>query len=436
VNKQDRPMSFVKRFSLAALPFVLSIGVAAAQETERADPSATLNGALLLLAGLFMMLMVAGFSMKQAGVVRERSAAAISLRSLAAYALAALSFWLLGYNLVFGVEPGGFLGVFHLWSPRAADPALDRASAGEDWLFQMGCAALTAMIVAGALGERVRLWSFLIFAVLLAGVIYPIEASWSWGGGYLAANWSFGDLAGASVVHSAGGWAALAGALVIGTRPMRHEERQARQSTGGNLPLASLGALVLWFAWFGYLGGAQVAAGGTYDPFSLGKIFVNATIAAAASVFTAMVFTQVVYKKIDLPMILSAAIGGLVSISAEPLAPAIWQAAVIGAFGGVIVTVAASVLERTRIEDVGGVIPAHLGCGVWATLIVPWSSHHAHWPGQIIGILMIGAFSFVMSLFIWVLLKYTIGIRVSAERDYLGLDRAELGLDPESSYDD
>ena len=264
---------------------------------------------------------------------------------------------------------------------------------------------------------------------MLTGVIYPIEASWVWGKGILAAEFNFFDFAGSTLVHATGGWAALAGALVLGARKGKYEGKRVNPMPGSNLPLATLGAFILWLGWFGFNGGSQLAMGTVSDAISVAAIFVNTNMAACGGVLTAMLLTQIIYKKVDLTVVLNGAIGGLVSITADPLHPAIWQAALIGSFGGVLVTVAVPALDRLKIDDVVGAIPAHLLCGVWGTLIVPWSNEEASWIGQIVGVVAIGAFVFVMSMLIWVALKYTVGIRVSAEHEHLGLDRVELGLE-------
>lgn len=422
-------MLSLKRLSFGLAAASAAAGRAFAQDAAHdiapATEAAASNGLLLLIAGLLVMVMAAGFAMRQAGLVRAKSAAAIALQSFAAYALAGMTTWLVGYNLLFGVEPGGLLGGFETWAPSAA---ADEPGAAV-WFFRMGAAALTAMIVSGALAERLRLWPFLIFAALLTGLIYPIEASWVWGKGFLDATLSFKDFAGATLIHAAGGWAGLAGALVLGPRLGRYEGGRVNPAPGASPPRAVLGTFLLWLGWFGLNGGAALAPGEIGDAGGLAKIFVNTNMAAAAGVVAAMAVTQIVYKKVDLAVVLGAAVGGLVSIAAEPLAPAIWQAVVIGAFGGVIVTLAGPVLDRLKIDDAAGAIPAHLLCGIWGTLIVPWSNHQASWLGQIAGTATIGAFVFTMSTLAWMTLKYTLGIRVSAEHEQKGLDRAELGLE-------
>ena len=287
--------------------------------------------------------------------------------------------------------------------------------------------ATAASIVSGTLAERIKLWPFLIFVVFLTGFIYPIQASWEWGEGYLDAKWAFSDFAGSTLVHSTGGWAALAGAIVLGPRAGKFIKDKVQPMPGSSLPLATLGTFILWLGWFGFNGGSQLAAGTIDDIISVAKIFVNTNTAAAAGVVTSMILCSVLYKKVDLTIALNGAIGGLVSITAEPLAPAIWQAMLIGAVGGAIVTFAIPLLDRFKIDDVVGAIPAHLFCGIWGTIIVPWTNSDASFLGQFVGIVMIGVFVFAISFLIWTALKHTVGIRVSDEEENKGLDKAELG---------
>ncbi|MEX0645857.1 MAG: ammonium transporter [Parvularculaceae bacterium] len=422
-------------FAIVALVAALAAVATSAQDSSTEIQPATdtsrfvLNTLFFLVMGMVVMFMSAGFSMLEVGLARAKNAASVCIKNIAVLAIAALMTWLVGYNLIYGVEPGGLLGAFAVWSPDDADPMSAGRASGAHWFLQMAFAAVAAMIVAGALAERAKLWPFLLFATALTGVIYPIGASWVWGAGYLDEAFKFKDFAGATVVHAAAGWAALAAAIIIGPRAGKYAGGRVNSMPGSNLPLAALGALILWLGWFGLNGGSQLALGAIADSIAISRVFVNTDIAGAAGVAAAIILTQIIYKKIDLTAVLNGAIGGLVSISADPVHPAMWQAAVIGAFGGVIVTVAAPMLDRLRIDDVVGAIPAHLFCGVWGTFIVPWSNKDATVLGQIVGILMIGAFVFVMSLLAWVILKYTVGVRASAEAEQHGLDRAELGVE-------
>lgn len=404
----------------------------AMQETDSPIEFADLGAAYLLVAAIFVMFVALGFAMRHAGLVRTKNAADASLRGLAVYGIAGFMLWLLGYNLAYDIEAGGLLGEFHPWT-AAGGGAPDAHAAGAVWFFRMAGAALAALIVSGALSERLKLRSLLLFCALLTGVICPIETSWSWGGGFLDAKFAFLDLGGASLIHSAGGWAALAGALVLGPRGGKYAGGHVVRTPAASPPLAAFGAFIMWIGWLGANAGSLVALGAAPEAAATASIFINTGMAAGSGVLAAMALTKIVYGKVDLTVALNGVVGGLVSISAEPLAPAIWQAMVIGAFGGAIVMLAAPVLDRLKIDDAVGAIPAHLLCGVWGTLIVPWSNHDATWLGQIAGIAMIGIFVFGMSLLAWIVLKYTLGIRISAEREQSGLDRAELGLETQAT---
>ncbi|MFC2952888.1 ammonium transporter [Marinicaulis aureus] len=402
---------------------------AAATPAPASDTSVfVFNTLLFLVMGMVVMFMAAGFCMLEAGLVRSKNAATICLKNIALYSVAGLMVYLVGYNLIYGVAEGGFIGSFTTWGPDDSDPMGVGYGSHSDWYFQMVFVATAASIVSGTLAERIKLFPFLIFTALLTGFIYPIQASWEWGAGWLDAK-GFSDFAGSTLVHSTGGWAALAGAIVLGPRIGKYVGGKVTPIPGSNLPLATLGTFILWLGWFGFNGGSQLALGTIEDAVAVGRIFVNTNMAACAGVVTAIILTQVVYKKVDLTIVLNGAIGGLVSITAEPLAPMIWQAILIGAVGGVIVTFAVPVLDKFSIDDVVGAIPAHLLCGIWGTIIVPASNSDATYGVQALGILAIGVFVFVVSLICWLALKYTLGIRASEEDERLGLDKAELGLE-------
>ena len=422
----------MKHLRAAILLFAaLTPAAAVAQEAAPASETSVFvfNTLFLIVCGVIVMFMSAGFCMLETGLVRSKNAAAICLKNVAAYSVAAIMVWLAGYNLIYGVEPGGFLGQFALWSPKDIDPVGKGVASAADFFFQMVFVATAASIVSGALAERVRLSAFIIFTAFLTGLIYPISASWDWGKGYLDADWKFVDFAGSTVVHSVGGWAALAGALIIGARRGKYHGRRVTPMPGSNLPLAALGTFALWFGWFGFNGGSQLALGTIGDAIAVSTVIVNTNMAAAGGVMAAIIMTSMIYKRVDLTIVLNGVIGGLVSITADPLSPAIWQAILIGAFGGVIVTIGVPLLDRLKIDDVVGAIPAHLFCGIWGTLVVPWTNSEASILGQVVGVAMIGTFAFCMSGLIWTALRFSIGARVSAEQEALGLDRAELGLE-------
>ncbi len=391
------------------------------------------NTWLLLVMGMVVMFMAAGFCMLETGLVRQKNAATIALKNVAIYALAGLAYYLLGYRLMYDGVDGGFWGSFGVWHP-VPDARAGHASAA-DWYFQMVFVATAASVVSGTLAERVKLWPFLAFSLLLSAVLYPVTGSWVWGKGWLY-TLHFYDFAGSTLVHSVGGWAALSGAIFLGARKGKYPASGGvSPMPGSNLPLAALGTFILWMGWFGFNGGSQLAAGTIADIDAVAKIFVNTNTAAAAGVVTALALTQWIYKKADLTLVLNGAIGGLVSITAGPLAPAVWQAALIGAAGGVIVVLAVPLLDRLKIDDVVGAIPAHLFCGIWGTLIAAWTVQ-ADGLGmleqlrvQALGILAIGGFTVLASSALWLALKWTTGLRCSAEEEFTGLDKAELGLE-------
>ena len=302
-------------------------------------------------------------------------------------------------------------------------------AAASDWFFQMVFVATAASIVSGTLAERIKLWPFLIFVVILTGVMYPITGAWKWGGGWLD-KMGFQDFAGSTLVHSVGGWAALAGAMLLGPRIGKYgKDGSVHPIPGSSMPLATLGTFILWLGWFGFNGGSQLAMDSAENVSAIARIFVNTNLAAAAGAVVALLLTQIIYGKVDITMVLNGALAGLVSITAEPLAPSIPLALFVGAVGGVIVVIFVPLLDKLKIDDVVGAIPVHLIAGIWGTIAVAFSNSDASFVTQIIGIVAIGAFTFIVSLVIWAILKFTIGIRVSEEEEMMGLDAAEIGVE-------
>ena len=424
-------MQFNKKiaFSAAAAGAALSSAALAQDAPVASDASVfVFNTLLFLISGMVVMFMAAGFCMLEAGMVRSKNAATICLKNISLYSVAGVMVYLVGYQLIYGNPDNPYLGSFTIWGADDSDPVGNGYAASSDWYFQMVFVATAASIVSGTLAERIKLFPFLIFVAILTGFIYPIQAGWQWGEGWLYAM-GFSDFAGSTLVHSTGGWAALAGALVLGPRVGKYVEGKVAPIPGSSLPLATLGTFILWLGWFGFNGGSQLALGTLDDSISVAKIFVNTNMAACGGVIAALVLTQVLYKKVDLTIVLNGAIGGLVSITAEPLAPAIWQSILIGAIGGVIVTLTIPLLDKFKIDDVVGAIPAHLFCGVWGTLIVPLSNSDASYGVQLIGVVAIGVFVFAVSLICWLALKYALGIRATEEDERLGLDKSELGLE-------
>ena len=386
------------------------------------------NTLLFLIGGFLVMWMAAGFAMLEAGMVRSKSVAMQCTKNISLYAIAGIAFWVLGYNLMYDGVDGGFFGSFTAFS--VPDPSADAGdySAASDWFFQMVFCATTASIVSGTLAERIKLIPFLIFVVLLCGVIYPIQGAWQWGGGFLS-ELGFSDFAGSTIVHSTGGWAALMGALILGARAGRYVDGKVTAMPGSSMPLATLGTFILWLGWFGFNGGSQLALGSLEDASSVSKIFMNTNLAAAGGVVTAIILTQILYKKVDLTMCLNGALAGLVSITAEPLMPSPLSAIIIGGIGGVIVVFAVPMLDKLKIDDVVGAIPVHLLAGIWGTLVVPWSNPDTSLITQFIGVISIGLFVSAISAVVWFVLKSTIGIRVSEEAEQVGIDKAELGME-------
>ncbi|NOD78265.1 MULTISPECIES: ammonium transporter [unclassified Ruegeria] len=387
---------------------------------------------LFLMAGFLVFFMAAGFAMLEGGLVRSKNVAMQMIKNIALFSIAAIMYWLVGFNTMY---PGDFNGFFAIGGPTVLDPvgvdpaqaALDYASIGSDFFFQLVFVAATASIVSGAVAERIKLWPFLIFVVVLTGILYPISGSWKWGGGWLDAM-GFSDFAGSTVVHSVGGWAALAGCLILGPRIGKYKDGKVHPMPGSNLALATLGTFILWLGWFGFNGGSQLAMGTVGDVTDVSRIFANTNMAAASGAVAALIMTQVLYKKPDLTMVLNGALAGLVSITAEPLAPTLFGALWIGAVGGIIVVFAVPMLDKFKIDDVVGAIPVHLFAGIWGTIAVIFYGE-ASLITQLTGIVAYGVFTFVAALILWSILKATVGIRVSEEDEINGLDMAELGME-------
>jgi len=394
------------------------------------------NSFLFLVCGFLVMFMAAGFAMLESGMVRSKNVATICFKNISLFSIAGLMYWLVGYNLMYGIEEGGYIGeLFSVWS--ADDSAImgetpnfeGGYAAGSDWFFQMVFCATTASIVSGTIAERMKLWPFLIFTLFLTGFIYPIVGSWEWGTGFLDAM-GFSDFAGSTLVHSTGGWAALVGAIVLGARTGKYGPNgQVNPMPGSNMTLATLGTFILWLGWFGFNGGSQLALGSGADAAAISNIFINTNMAAAGGVVVAGLVSQALYGKVDLTMALNGAIGGLVSITAEPLTPSIGSAVFIGGIGGLLVVLAVPLLDKLKIDEVVGAIPAHLVCGIWGTMIVPLTNSDASYGVQAVGVVSVGAFTVIASGILWSLLKVTMGIRVDEEEELIGLDKSELGIE-------
>ncbi|MEO0503390.1 MAG: ammonium transporter [Pseudomonadota bacterium] len=388
---------------------------------------------LFCMAGFLVFFMAAGFAMLEGGLVRSKNVTMQMTKNIALFSIAAIMYWLVGFNTMY---PGDFNGYFAIGGQTvldpvgvaAADAALDYASVGSDFFFQLVFVAATASIVSGAVAERIKLWPFLIFVVVLTGILYPISGSWQWGGGWLSEA-GFSDFAGSTVVHSVGGWAALAGVIVLGPRLGKYKDGKTNPMPGSNLALATLGTFILWLGWFGFNGGSQLAMGTVGDVSDVSRIFANTNMAAAAGAVTALILSQILYKKPDLTMVLNGALAGLVSITAEPLAPTLFGALWIGAVGGIIVVLTIPMLDKFKIDDVVGAIPVHLFAGIWGTIAVVFYNSDASLITQLTGIVAYGVFTFVASLIVWFILKAAMGIRVGEEEEISGLDMSEMGME-------
>ena len=383
---------------------------------------------LFLIGGFLVMWMAAGFAMLEAGLVRKKSVGVQCLKNVTLFAVAGVMFWLVGYNLMYTGVDGGFFGTLAVWS--AGDDPLGGAYApASDWFFQVVFVGTAASIVSGTLAERVKVVPFLLFTAAITGFIYPIAGSWEWGKGWLD-GMGFYDFAGSTLVHSVGGWAALAGVLLLGARKGRFTpDGKSVPMPGSSLPLATLGTFILWLGWFGFNGASQLALGTLEDANAVATIFMNTNLAASGGVLSAMAVCLAVYRKVDLSLVLNGAIGGLISITAGPLDPTPLIAILIGAVGGILIVVTVPMLDKLRIDDVVGAIPAHLVCGIWGTIVVPFSTADASYAVQATGIVAVGAFTFVASLVVWGLLQASMGIRIAEEDEDAGIDQIELGTD-------
>ena len=392
---------------------------------------------MFLVAGFLVFFMTAGFAMLEAGLVRSKNVTMQLTKNMALFSLASLFYYILGYNLMYpgdGWTIDGIIGAFAIIGLEpvgleGAAPDLAYASVGSDFFFQLMFCAATASIVSGALAERIKLWPFLCFVIMLTAVIYPIQASWKWGGGFLDAM-GFQDFAGSTVVHSVGGWAALSGAIILGPRLGKYgRDGRVTPFPGSNLALATLGTFILWLGWFGFNGGSVLYMDTAAHVSDISRIFANTNTAAAAGAVAALILTQLLYRKPDLTMILNGALAGLVSITAEPLTPTLISATLIGGMGGVIVVFAVPLLDRLRIDDVVGAIPVHLCAGIWGTLAVVFTNDAANLLTQLTAIVIVGVFVSATSTGVWLFLRATVGIRVTEEAEITGLDMSELGME-------
>ena len=400
-----------------------------AETTVSAEVSFIFNTFLFLVCGFLVMFMAAGFAMLESGMVTSKSVSVICAKNIGLFSIAGIMFWLFGYNLAYGIPEGGFIGKFLPWSDSSS---IETGYAdGSDWYFQMVFCATAVSIVSGTLAERIKLWPFFLFAAILSGILYPIVMGWQWGGGWLS-SLGFSDFAGSTLVHSTGGAAALAGAIILGARTGRFkktgEPAPVKPFAASSIPLVTIGVFILWLGWFGFNGGSQLSMGTFDDAVAVSKIFINTNLAACGGVLAAGIVTRLMIGKTDVIQMLNGAIGGLVAITAEPLMPSPFSAILIGAVGGAIVVFGTKFLLSLKIDDVVGAIPAHLFAGIWGTLAVPLTNPDTNFGSQILGIISINVFVFIVSFIIWSIMKNTMGIRLSKDAEIKGTDVSEVGV--------
>ncbi|MDD9989281.1 MAG: ammonium transporter [Spirochaetaceae bacterium] len=419
---------------------LLMAGSSAAYAAVAEETAFVLNTFSFLLWGGLVMWMAAGFTMLESGSVRTKNASVICLKNIGLYSIAGLAYYIVGYSLMY-TDVGSVIGSFSLfYRPSGEELALldgtgDAAavigngySVMSDWFFQMVFVATAASIVSGALAERVKMWPFFLFTLILTGFIYPVVGAWTWGGGWLG-SMGFQDFAGSTIVHGTGGWAALAGILVVGPRLGKfRKDGSVKVTPPSNVVVVTLGVFILWFGWFGFNGGSQLALGSAADAVAMGHVLVNTNLAAAAGVMTALAFSRLILGRMDMFAGLNGAIAGLVSITAGPdITSHVW-AVIIGAIGGIVCTAAIKLLEKMKLDDVVGAVPAHLFAGVWGTLAVCIAAG-GNFGVQLLGVVAVGAFVFVVSLVAWKIVDALLGARVTKKVEQLGQDAAELKIE-------
>lgn len=390
-----------------------------------------------LICGALVMWMAAGFAMLEAGLVRAKNTTEILAKNVALFAIACIMYLLIGYYIMYSSPEGGILPSFgfligdehSVESVLAGGEDAPYYAARSDFFFQIVFAATCMSIVSGAVAERMKLWSFIAFAVVMTAVIYPVQGFWKWGGGFLDAA-GFLDFAGSSVVHMAGAAAALAGVILLGARKGKYGTNgQVNAIPGANLPLATLGMFILWMGWFGFNGGSQLKMSTIEDANAVAQVFVNTNMAAAGGLIAALIVARILFGKADLTMAINGALAGLVSITAEPLTPTALQATLIGGVGGVLVVFAILGFDKIRIDDPVGAISVHGAAGIWGTLAVCLTNPEASLGAQLFGIASIFAWVFIASLIVWSLIKAVFGLRVSEEEEYDGVDLVECGME-------
>ncbi|MEJ2462155.1 MAG: ammonium transporter [Candidatus Thiodiazotropha sp.] len=391
-----------------------------------------------LVTGALVMWMAAGFAMLEAGLVRAKNTAEILTKNVALYAIACIMYMLMGYNIMYPADGNGYIPALDLAFMFGGDNSVEEvlASNGDiyysgmsDFFFQVVFVATAMSIVSGAVAERMKLWSFLIFAVVMTGVIYPMQGYWKWGGGFLDAA-GFNDFAGSGVVHLCGASAALAGVILLGARKGKYTaDGKVNAIPGANMPLATLGTFILWLGWFGFNGGSELIVSNIDEANAVAAVFVNTNAAAAGGVVAALITARALFGKADLTMALNGALAGLVAITAEPLAPTPLWATIVGAIGGILVVFAIITMDKVKIDDPVGAISVHGVVGMWGLIAVPLSNADATFSAQLLGLVVILAWTFIASFIVWLIIKAVMGIRVSEEEEYEGVDLGECGLE-------
>ena len=383
-----------------------------------------------LVCGFLVMWMAAGFCMLESGLVTTRSVSTIAAKNIGKFAIVCVVFYLMGYNLGYGnAGEGGYIGTLEIWSDSSSiETGYSDAS---DWFFQALFVCATASIVSGAVAERIKIWPFFIFSAILGGIIYPIQMGWEWGGGWLDAL-GFADFAGSTLVHACGGAAALAGVILLGPRIGRFSNDGSPANmepfAASSIPLVTLGTFILWMGWYGFNGGSQLALGSFEDATAMSRIFMNTQLAGCGGCIAGAAITRIIGGKTDIIMMLNGALAGLVSITAEPLMPSPLAAICIGAIGGVIMYFGTNFLNSMKLDDVVGAIPVHMFAGIWGTLIVPATNADASFSTQLIGVLAVNAFVFIVAFIVFSLMKATVGLRLSKEGESKGTDVTETGV--------
>ncbi len=389
-----------------------------------------------LVSGALVMWMAAGFTMLESGLVRSKNTTEILTKNVALYAIACVMYMFVGYNIMYGGSDSGLIPSVSFLLGGDNSVADVVGSGGDiyysnlsDFFFQVVFVATAMSVVSGAVAERMKLWAFLVFAVVLTGFIYPVQGFWKWGGGFLD-QMGFQDFAGSGVVHMTGAAAALAGVLLLGARKGKYGPNgEVHAIPGANMPLAALGMFILWLGWFGFNGGSELMISNIDEANAVAKVFVNTNMAAAGGLIAALITAKLMFGKADLTMTINGALAGLVAITAEPLAPSPGWATLIGAVGGVIVVLSVIGLDKLRIDDPVGAISVHGVVGIWGLLAVPFNNPDAGFVTQVIGAIVIFAWVFIASFIVWMILKKTMGIRVSEEDEYEGVDLVECGME-------